>query len=188
MIVVENQGGGFTTLQELKDLRYGAVYYSTLNKKDPTTGMKKKKIGLWASEEVRSQGGDLLEEAIRTNDLVIPCTNLITEFYTWIWDKDGRRRHAPDKHDDLIIALQHSIWYSRYVYKRAIKNRDNFKTIFQKNDGNKVYKMNNEPNAKGSIVIRTTNREVKSQVTSVEKNDSRVAFNVNMGIKSRKFI
>lgn len=153
LVLVENQGGGFTTLQELKDSNYAHIYYTTLNKKDPSTGMKKRKIGLWASEEVRMQGGDKLEEAIRMEQIVIPCEMLVAEFNTWIWDKDGKRRHAPQKHDDLIIALQHSIWYARYVYKRQMSNKEKFKKMFMKTDGQNKFKISSETEGKTPIVI-----------------------------------
>lgn len=131
VIVIENNGPGATTLQELKDMRYPYIYYSTLNKKDESIGVAKRKIGLWMSERVRELGGDKLEEYIRLFRLRIPDTRLVDEFYNWIWDaKDGKRRHAPNKHDDLIISLQHGIWYHAYVYKRNVKNRTNFSSMF----------------------------------------------------------
>ena len=130
-VIVENAGGGETTLQQLKMKNYPHIYYSVLNKKDPSTGIKKRKIGLWPSENVRMQGGDRLEEVIRMKQLLIPDEYLVTEFYTWIWDKDGRRRHAPEKNDDIIMALQHGMWYYFYVYKRAQKNLKNFKEQFE---------------------------------------------------------
>lgn len=155
-LVVENQGGGFTTLQTMKQqLGYPNIYYSTLNRKDPSTGMKKKKIGLWASEDVRLQGGDKVEECIRVKDLNVPCTILVEEFYNWIWDKDGKRRHAPEKHDDLIMALQHGLWYYFYVYSRGERNRSNFKKMFEVQRGNQRIKLTDEPHGKGSIVKRT---------------------------------
>ncbi len=128
--VVENAGGGGTTLQELKVMGYNNVYYSTLNKKDESLGVKKRKIGLWVSEEVRTKGGDKLEEFIRSQTILVNCTELVAEFYNWIWDKDGRRRHAPSKHDDLIMALQHAVYYYFYVYKRNMRNRTNFLNVF----------------------------------------------------------
>ena len=136
-VVIENAGGGGTVLQELKDMRYPNIYYSTLNKKDESLGVSKRKIGLWISESVRDKGGDKLEEYIRQNMLFIPDTRLSDEFFNWIWDKDGKRRHAPGKHDDLIIALQHAIYYHAYVHKRNARNRSNFSAIFdiQRTDG-----------------------------------------------------
>ncbi len=130
MAVVENAGGGGTTLQELKEMRYPKIYYSTLNKKDESLGVAKRKIGLWVSESVRDKGGDKLEEYIRNNKVLIPDTRYSDEFYNWIWDKDGKRRHAPGKHDDLIISLQHAIYYHAYIYKRNARNRENFSAIF----------------------------------------------------------
>jgi len=123
-VIVENAGGGGTTLQTLKQDGYPNIYYSILRKNDPSTGMKKRKIGLWPSEEVRWQGGDRLEQVIRLFQLKIHCKDILTELNTWIWDKDGKRRHAPEKNDDLIMAAQHGIYYIYYVIKRADRNRE----------------------------------------------------------------
>jgi len=135
-VVVENAGGGGTTLQELKEISYPNIYYSTLNKKDETLGVKKRKIGLWVSEDVRKKGGDKLELMIRLGQLVIPCTRMVDEFYTWIWDKDGKRRHAPGKHDDLIMSLQHAVYYYTYVFRRHNRHRDTFINIFERQGAN----------------------------------------------------
>ena len=60
----------------------------------------------------------------------------MTELYTWIWDKDGKRRHAPEKHDDLLMALQHGVYYIYYVIRRSDKNRNVFNNVFEvKRDG-----------------------------------------------------
>lgn len=122
-IIVENAGGGGTTLQTLKVDGYPNIYYSILRKNDPSTGLKKRKIGLWPSLEVRWQGGDRLEQVIRDRSLTIFCQDVLNELNTWIWDKDAKRRHAPEKNDDLIMAIQHGIYYIYYVLRRADRNR-----------------------------------------------------------------
>jgi len=130
-VVVENAGGGGTTLQDLKTLGYPNIYYSILRKNDPSTGLKKRKIGLWPSEQVRWEGGDRLEEVIRNGRLKIHCLDIIGELYTWIWDKDGKRRHAPERNDDLLMGTQHAIYYIFYVIKRADRNRKVFNNAFE---------------------------------------------------------
>jgi hypothetical protein len=155
-LIVENQGGGYTTLQALKVKGYPNIYYSTLNKKDPSTGIKKRKIGLWASEDVRLQGGDQLEEKIRVKELMIPCMTMVDEFFNWIWDKDQKRRHAPGKNDDLIMALQHALWYATYVYNRSERNRGNFKKIFEIQRNNQNIKISQQSHGKGTIVRNST--------------------------------
>lgn len=151
-LVIENAGGGGTTLQELKRQGYANLYYSTLAKKDPSTGIKKRKIGLWPSEDVRWQGGDKLESVIRLNQIKIPCGDVIEELYTWIWDKDGKRRHAPEKNDDLLMALQHGIWYRYFVYTRGERNKNNFKAIFEVQRGNKRLQFSDNPHGRGTII------------------------------------
>lgn len=155
-LIVENQGGGYTTLQTLKVKGYPSIYYSTLNKKDPSTGLKKRKIGLWASEDVRLQGGDQVEEKIRMKEISIPCSVLVEEFYNWIWDKDGKRRHAPGKNDDLEMAFQHALWYAVYVYNRGERNRGNFRKIFEIQRNNQTVRISDQDHGKGTIIRHNT--------------------------------
>lgn len=131
-VVVENQGGGATALQRMKELNYHNIYYSTLNKKDETLGISKRKIGLWSSNDTRIKGGDKLEEYIRLNTIIVNCMDLVDELYNWIWDKDGKRRHAPGKHDDLIMALQWAVYYHYYVFRRRNRNREIFTQTFSR--------------------------------------------------------
>ena len=128
--VVENAGGGGTTLQSMKTLNYPKIYYSILKKKDESSGVRKRKLGLWVAEDTRDKGGDALEEYLRNNKIKIPDLRYSDEFYNWIWDKDSKRRHAPGRHDDMIMSLQWAIYFHAYVYKRNVRNRDNFSSIF----------------------------------------------------------
>lgn len=131
LVIVEYQGPGLTVLLELKDnLRYTNLYHSTLKKQEPNK-TQKRKLGFWQGENTRLLGGDKLEEAINTNAMIIPCENIINELYTWIWDKDGRRRHAPGKHDDLIMALSNAIYYINYVVTRKELNQNMMRNHFE---------------------------------------------------------
>lgn len=178
-VVVENAGGGETTLQELKRKNYPHIYYSTLQKKDPSTGVRKRKIGLWASESVRWQGGDRLEEVIRLKQLLIPDDYLTSEFYNWIWDKDGKRRHAPEKNDDIIMALQHGIWYFFYVYQRSQKNRNTFKKSFEIRRNGEQIKMTDNLHGRGTMI--------KDQVayTVMPGNATSISGNIDKMIDAR---
>lgn len=130
VICIENQGGGATALMELKEKNIPNIYYSILNKKDETIGMRKRKIGFWQTDDTRTKGGDKLEVLLIERILEIPCVMLASEFYTWIWSKSGRREHAPGKNDDLIMALQNGIYYWNYVFKRNKRRSENFKRVF----------------------------------------------------------
>lgn len=129
LIVVENQGGGSTVLQELQEMKVRNIYWSTLKKKDESTGQAKRKIGFWQDENTRIKGGDELEVLLIERDLEIPCSDLVLEFYTWIWDRDGKRRHAPGKHDDMIMALQNAIYVWKYYYRKKLRRAENFQRI-----------------------------------------------------------
>lgn len=123
LVIVEYQGPGLTVLLELKGtLRYHNIYHHTL-KKNEVTKNQKRKIGFWQGESTRTLGGDRLEEVLNTGELKVYSTDFIAELHTWIWDKDGKRRHAPDKHDDLIMATTNAMFYVFYVItKRANAN------------------------------------------------------------------
>lgn len=114
LLIVENQGPGLTTLLELKNLGYPNIFYHTLKKTDVTKNQKRK-LGFWQGEQTRLLGSDRLEEDLNTNKLKIYSQDIITELHTWIWDKDGKRRHAPGKNDDLIMALTNAMFYIYYI-------------------------------------------------------------------------
>lgn len=123
MAIVEYQGPGLTVLLELKNnLRYTKLFYSTLKKAEPTKPQKRK-IGFWQAASTRALGGDKLEEVINTNEFRIYSEDIITEFDTWIWDTDGKRRHAPGKNDDLIMALSNAMFYIYYVLPKQTMNK-----------------------------------------------------------------
>lgn len=125
LIVVENQGSGSTTLNELKEQNIPNIYYSVLKKKDEFGAGQKRKIGLWQTEDTRNKGGDELEVIMLEKEMEVPCVDIVHEFYTWIWDKNGRRDHAPGKHDDLIMALQNGIYVWKYYLKKKIRRSVN---------------------------------------------------------------
>lgn len=130
MVIVENAGGGLTTLLRLKELKYPSIYYHKLKKKDPTKTEKKKKLGFWQGQDERALGGDKVEQWINSDKLKIYSEDLVAELHTWIWDKDGKRRHAPGKNDDCIMALQIGVYYIAYVLEKETKNRNIMNTAF----------------------------------------------------------
>lgn len=130
IVMVEYQGPGLTVLTELKEhVQYKNIYYHTLKKQEPTK-VQKRKIGFWQGENTRSLGGDKLEEIINNGDLKILSMDFITELHTWIWDKDGKRRHAPGKHDDLIMATSNAVFYMYFVQQKRETNLNMMKTHF----------------------------------------------------------
>lgn len=132
MVMVEYQGPGLTVLLELKNnLRYSRLFYSTLRKQEPTKNQKRK-IGFWQGQSTRTLGGDKLEECVNTNLIRIYSEDLIAEFDTWIWDTDGKRRHAPGKNDDLIMALSNILFYVYYVLPKQNMNKSMMSNSFQR--------------------------------------------------------
>jgi hypothetical protein len=129
MAIVEYQGPGLTVLTELKNLKYTNIYHHTLKKQD-ITKTQKRKPGFWQSDSTRTLGGDKLEEVINTSELTIYSEDIINELYTWIWDKDGKRRHAPGKNDDLIMALSNAVFYMYFVAPKREVNNFMMKTQF----------------------------------------------------------
>lgn len=130
IVMVEYQGPGLTVLTELKErIQYKNIYHHTLKKQEPTK-VQKRKIGFWQGENTRALGGDKLEEIINSGELKILAMDFITELHTWIWDKDGKRRHAPQKHDDLIMATSNAIFYLYFVQQKRENNLNMMKTHF----------------------------------------------------------
>lgn len=122
IVVAEYQGPGLTVLLELKDrLRYTNVYYHTLKKQDVTKNQKRK-IGFWQSDGTRTLGGDKLEEMINTRGIAMWSEEIFAELDTWIWDKDGKRRHAPGKNDDLLMAITIGCFYIYHVKEKRASN------------------------------------------------------------------
>lgn len=132
MVMVEYQGPGLTVLLELKNnLRYTKLFYSTLKKAEPTRNQKRK-IGFWQGGSTRELGGSKLEEVINTNQFRIYSEDLITEFDTWIWDTDGKRRHATGKNDDLILSLANAMFYIYYVLPKQTMNQSMMLGTFER--------------------------------------------------------
>ncbi len=132
MAMVEYQGPGLTVLLELKNnLRYTKLFYSTLKKAEPTKPQKRK-IGFWQGQSTRALGGDKLEECVNTNQIFIYSEDIIAEFDTWIWDTDGKRRHAPGKNDDLIMALANLMFYIYYVLPKQTMNKSMMQSQFSR--------------------------------------------------------
>lgn len=131
MILAEYQGPGLTVLLELKDrLQYKNLYYSTLKKQEPTK-VQKRKLGFWQGDNTRTLGGAKLEECINLGEIKIYSEDFIAELHTWIWDTDGKRRHAPGKHDDLIMAATMSMFYIYYVVTKRETNKNMMKSHFE---------------------------------------------------------
>lgn len=128
--VVENAGGGLTVLLGLQKLKYPHIYRHKLKSKDPGTRDRRSKLGLWMDEAVRDLCTSKLDEWIRTDTLKVYSEELVAELHTWIWDKDGKRRHAPGKHDDVIMATAMGVYYIAYVLESQGQNKENMNTMF----------------------------------------------------------
>ena len=156
LVIIEYQEG-LTTLLELKDvIKYKNVFYSTLKKQD-VTKVQKRKVGFWQSESTRTLGGDKLEEVLNTGELKIYSMDIINELYTWIWDKRGRRNHAFEKHDDLLMSLTIGMFFIFYVLTKRDMNRE----FFRKNIGRTVR----------STMVGTSNGKFSSTVVSDDENE-----------------
>jgi len=117
-VVIEYQGPGIACLLKLKnDLNYPdrKIYRTKLKKSDPNEkDGHKSKLGYWQSNQSRTQGGDVLEEMINNEDIILNCKRIYKELETWVW-REGRRDHLPGKHDDLIMTLTMYSYIRRYV-------------------------------------------------------------------------
>jgi hypothetical protein len=132
LVMVEYQGPGLAVLLELKNnLHYSKLYHSTLKKQEPTK-VQKRKIGFWQGGSTRELGGAKLEETLNTNELRVYSEEFIFELDTWIWDTDGKRRHASGKNDDLIMAATNALFYIYYVLPRRDINASMMQSTFSR--------------------------------------------------------
>ena len=123
MVVVDVTGGmGQATIIKLLDLKYPNIYYS-----DP----KNNKIVKERMYKYRKQGElipgfiistnrtlvvEALSLAIRDGAIAIRSTRLISELKTFIYNK-GRPDHAPNKHDDIIMACAMALFVLQHSFK-----------------------------------------------------------------------
>jgi len=137
LIIVEREGIGWDTVQELIDINYGNLFYSSsdlqfvdvlhhysnkLNRDE-----KKLKPGFGTTEKTRGLLISKIERYFTEKSLIIYSIRLLNELETFIW-KNGKAQAQPGRNDDLVMSLGILLW----VRDTALKLR---------NDGIQLSKM-----------------------------------------------
>jgi len=117
LLVPENNNVGWATIQKILDLNYGNLYWTDkarnfidINKTqdihDPYDTTKKNMIpGFSTTSRTRPVMIARMEEEIRSHDLILHSTRLLTEFHTFVFKENGKPEHMDGYNDDLILAL-----------------------------------------------------------------------------------
>jgi len=120
LMVVENANIGWAVLQELIDLDYPNIFYSSadmqvvdvhyshVNKKHPNYD-NPTKPGFTTSSKTRPMLISKLDEYVRKKEVEIVDDRLIDELFTFIWL--GQRAEAMRGYnDDLVISYAIALW------------------------------------------------------------------------------
>jgi len=118
LLVIENNGPGWATIQKVMDMGYNNVYWTdktrtfvditrTQDIVDPWDKSKSNLVpGFTTSNKTRPAIIARMEEDIRNHDITIHSKRLVSEFQTYVYEgANGRPDHLPGYHDDLIMAL-----------------------------------------------------------------------------------
>lgn len=104
LIAVErNHGSGQTVLRLLREhYHYHPLFYQRgYNRRQERLGQQ---LGWITSQESRQMMLDELSEAIRTEGIVVPISELVTEMTTFVWTDLGPPAAAEGCHDDIVMA------------------------------------------------------------------------------------
>ncbi len=123
--VVDVTGGmGVSTVLKLLEFNYKLLHYDDVSGKilsarqrELTSSKNKDKIPGFHATNVRLPMISNLEYKIRTNDIKVRSTRMISEMKTFIY-KNGRPDHREGNHDDLLMALGMALWVMEHSFKR----------------------------------------------------------------------
>lgn len=120
LVVVENSNIGWAVLQEMIDLNYPNIFYSSadmqvvdthytyVNKKHPDYD-NPTKPGFTTSHKTRPMLISKLDEYVRKKEVLIQDERLIDELFTFIWT--GVRAEAMKGYnDDLVMSYAIALW------------------------------------------------------------------------------
>lgn len=120
LVVVENANVGWAVLQEMIDMNYPNIFYSSadmqvvdthythINKKQPDFD-NPTKPGFTTSTKTRPMLISKLDEYVRKKDVIIQDSRLIDELFTFIWT--GTRAQAMNGYnDDLVMSYCIALW------------------------------------------------------------------------------
>jgi very-short-patch-repair endonuclease len=156
LLICENNTIGWATIQEIIDIGYKNLYWSSKNATfiDPLNvgiASKDKVPGFATTNKTRPLMLNKLEEAIRTHTLIFHSIRLYDEFVTFVYDEKSREA-VPSfgYNDDLIIAMAMSM----YVRATSLRIMDNI---------NQAYKTMPGLYSKSSTPLPLSSREMQKK-------------------------
>lgn len=119
LLVVENGGIGWATIQTIIDRGYKNLFYMTedlkyLNPDDVANNKLYRKeknalAGFTTSTRTRPLIISKLDQYMRDNSVTIRSNRTITEMLTFVWE-NGKPQATQGFHDDLIMSLAIALW------------------------------------------------------------------------------
>lgn len=128
--VVDITGGmGVSTVLKLLEFQFKYLHYESIGSKilserqmQLTSYSKQDKMPGFQANGVRLPMVSNLEYKIRTNEIKVRSTRLISEMKTFVFRaKDGRPDHMDGYHDDLLMSLGMALWVVEYSFKNLEK-------------------------------------------------------------------
>ena len=116
LLVIENNGPGWATIQKVIDLNYMNIYYSDKSRAyvdtnsnevfDPWDTSKTNKVpGFTTSSKTRPVIIARMEEDVRNHEIILRSERLMTEYQTFVYTEGGKPIHLDGYNDDLIFSL-----------------------------------------------------------------------------------
>lgn len=149
VLVVENTGVGWATIQVIVDREYRNLFYSyrgsedayvdvnvQIAKKDYSRIDKTKMVpGFSMSSKVRPHIIEKMEQFIRDDEVIIRSERLINELKTFVWLK-GKAQAMRGYHDDLVMPLCTGIWIRETALRMKNVGRKYTKKMLEAIDSN----------------------------------------------------
>lgn len=136
--VVDITGGmGVSTVLKLIEFDFKHLHYENIGSKilsarqqELSSYSKQDKMPGFQANGVRLPMISNLEYKVRTNEVIIRSSRIISEMKTFIFSsKAGRPDHMDGYHDDLLMSLGMALWVVEYSFKNLEKLEKQSKAI-----------------------------------------------------------
>lgn len=136
--VVDITGGmGVSTVLKLIEFDFKHLHYETVGSKvlsarqqELASYNKQDKMPGFQANGVRLPMVSNLEYKIRSNEIIVRSSRMISEMKTFIFsNKNGRPDHMEGYHDDLLMSLGMALWVIEYSFKNIEKLEKQNKAI-----------------------------------------------------------
>lgn len=136
--VVDITGGmGVSTVLKLIEFDFKHLHYENIGSKilsarqqELSSYSKQDKMPGFQANGVRLPMISNLEYKVRTNEIIVRSSRIISEMKTFIFSsKAGRPDHMDGYHDDLLMSLGMALWVVEYSFKNLEKLEKQSKAI-----------------------------------------------------------